>query len=155
MTFAYRDVCSLMAKLSIHPWLFSDRFVFDWFPSTPTQFPIPSVCYSRAMASLSAASAKAQCYANRRRVLEAELREVKTKQRFWDNEVAKHVRKAEKADLLSDQSRKPGKPKVTKTVTKAAVCTPYNPTTCNACRRRVMGLPGGKAHTCGKIKWHR
>ena len=107
------------------------------------------------MASLAAATAKAQCFANRRKVLEAELREVKTKQRFWDNEIAKHVRKAEKANLLSEQSHKPSKPTVKKPLTKATVCSPYSPATCNACRRRVMGLKGGKAHTCGKIKWHR
>ena len=107
------------------------------------------------MASMTAATAKAQCYANRRKVLEAELREVKIKQRFWDNEVAKHVRRAEKVSLLSEQKPKPDKPKVIKTLTKAIVCSPYSPETCNACRRRVMGLKGGKAHTCGKIKWHR
>ena len=64
---------------------------------------------------MAAATTKAQCYANRRKVLEAELREVKTKQRFWDNEVAKHVRKAEKVSLLSEQELKPGKPKVART----------------------------------------
>ena len=45
-----------------------------------------------------------------------------------------------------------------------AVCAPCAPvkrgrpklSDCNACRRRLMGIPGnGKGHTCGKVLWSR
>ena len=126
--------------------------------------------HCQAMASLAAAKAKAQLYAERRKVLEGELREIKTKQRFWDNEVAKHVRRAEKASLPSEPGKKTSKggiktvkSSILKGSTGAPVkpgvagvaCSVYRPDICNACRRRVMGLDGGKSHTCGKIKWHR
>ena len=122
------------------------------------------------MAALATAKARVQRYADRRKLLEDELREVKIKQRFWEDEVAKHVRRAEKATLPSETSQKPNKrgvKTVKATILKGsaktpgdpvvvgAVCSAYRPSECNACRRRVLGKPGGKAHTCGKIKYAR
>ena len=56
------------------------------------------------------------------------------------------------------------KVKKTKMSKQPAVCVPCAPvkrgrpplSDCNACRRRLMGLPGnGKGHTCGKVLWTR
>ena len=122
------------------------------------------------MAALATAKARVQRYADRRKLLEDELREVKTKQRFWEDEVAKHVRLAERANLPSETRRRPGEGKVKgvkATILKgsaktpgnpggvAAFCTAYRPDICNTCRRRLAGLRGGKAHTCGKILYAR
>ena len=46
---------------------------------------------------------------------------------------------------------------------KVAVCRPFVPVkrgrptdgSCNACKRRLMGLKGGKAHTCGRPRYAR
>jgi len=113
------------------------------------------------------------------RDLEAKLKVAKAARAVAAAVVVREAARAEKLKLAKEvplPSKKATTVASTATVAKVkktvigkvskqpAVCVPCAPvkrgrpplSDCNACRRRLMGIPGnGKEHTCGKVLWSR
>ena len=120
------------------------------------------------------ATARAVHAANQKRVLDlvSQRKEARAAFKVSGDAVAKEVREEEKKKLAKLLPKPPAKPKVDgatkvnetkKHHLKPAVCKPVAPVKrgrpssgeCNACKRLMLGLKGGKPHTCGRVPYSR